>query len=158
MDEATSRARGVLVPPASAAGTSVRHRSIEGGEPAWPLAARPPHALVASEGASAGAGRSAPWGEGSTSMGNEAEMRQEIGAHALRLPWHSLSVHSVLPAWPSVYNPGLPERCRGPRFPHHRQVFLGEGRAESSKGVRPEASSLDMTGEGGYRCWSWGVV
>ena len=68
---------GVRVPPAwsfgaSAAGTSVGHRCIEGGEPAWPLAARSPHALVASEGALVSAGRSAHGGEGRGLMGTEA--------------------------------------------------------------------------------------
>ena len=138
MDEATSCARGSAGPSsselrsfgASAAGTSVGHRSTEGGEPAWPLAARPPHALVASEGASV-QGEVLPVEKG----GDSWELRQEIGAHALHLPQHSLSFHSVLPAWPSMYNPGLPQRCRGPRFPHHRQVLLGEGRTESSKGM-----------------------
>lgn len=147
---------GSLQLGASAAGTSVGRRSIEGGEPAWPLTARSLHALVASEGASVGAGKSAPRGEGRVLMGTEAGDWRSCPApptSSSLCPQRSPSLAFCVQSGSSQTLQGTPVSTPSSSF-----TGLGTRRELQRHAMLQEASSSDMAGEGGYTCGSWGVV
>lgn len=70
-----------------------------------------------------------------------------------RGPPTAFSVRSLLPVWPSVYITQVfpnPEVVR-PGFYTNHELLLGQGRWESLKGMRLEASFSDKAREQGYK-------
>ena len=125
MDEATSRAWGVRL-GALELQLQVLASGTEGGEPAWPLAAHSPHALMASEGASVGAGRSAPNRERRGLMGTEAG------------DWHSRPAPPTASSLSSQLSPSL-------------AFCVQSGSSRTLQGTPVSTPSSSFTGRGTHR-------